>query len=73
VLKWLFATLLLQHTNRSQQAASRARRVISASLKVTQVVGDTCYTRCQCRRYSRVIQDVAQELCYTTFCSRCRW
>jgi len=40
-LGWLFAELLLQHPNRSQQAASGARRVMSASCAVTQGVGDT--------------------------------
>jgi len=35
-LGWLFAELLLQHPNRSQQAASGARRVMSASCEVTQ-------------------------------------
>jgi len=32
---------LLQHPSRSQQAASGARRVMSASCEVTQGVGDT--------------------------------
>jgi len=40
-LKWLFAMLLLQHLNRSQQVASRARHVMSSSYKVTPGVGDT--------------------------------
>jgi len=40
-LGWLFAELLLQHPNRSQQAASGARRMMSASCEVTQGVGDT--------------------------------
>jgi len=39
--RWLFATLLLQNPNRSQQAASRARRVMSAYREMTQGVGDT--------------------------------
>jgi len=37
---WLFATLLLQRPNRSQQAASGARRVMSAFCEVTRGVGD---------------------------------
>jgi len=43
-LGWLFATLLLQHPNRSQQAASGVRRVMLASCKVTQGVGGTWAT-----------------------------
>jgi len=39
-LGWLFAELLLQHANRSQQTASGVRRVMSASCEVTQGVGD---------------------------------
>jgi len=38
---WLFATLLLQHPNQSQQAASRVLRVMSAFCEATQGVGDT--------------------------------
>ena len=47
VLRWLFATLLFQHPNRSQQSAWRARLAISASCEVTRGVGDiwaTCPT-----------------------------
>jgi len=40
-LGWLFATLLLQHSSRSQQAASGARPVMLATCTVTQGVGDT--------------------------------
>ena len=43
-LGWLFAELLLQHPNRSQQAASVAQRVMSAPCEVTQGVGDTWAT-----------------------------
>ena len=43
-LRLLFTELLLQHPNRSQQAASGARRVMSASCKVTQGVGNTWAT-----------------------------
>ena len=45
--RWLFAQLLLQHPNRSQQAASGALHVMSTSCEVTQGVGDawaTCPT-----------------------------
>ena len=38
---WLLAELLLQHPNRSQQATSGARHVMSVSCEVTQGVGDT--------------------------------
>ena len=41
---WLLATLLLQHSNWSQQAASEVRRVILESCEVTQGVGDTWAT-----------------------------
>jgi len=44
-LKWLFAMLLLQHPNRSQQVVSRVWHVMSAFCKVTQGVGDT-WTTC---------------------------
>jgi len=40
-LGWLFVTLLLKHSNWSQQAASRVRRVMQASCEVTQGVGNT--------------------------------
>ena len=40
-LGWLFAELLLQHPNRSQEAASGVRRMMSASCEVTQGVGNT--------------------------------
>jgi len=40
-LGWLFATLLLQHPNQSQKAASGVRRVMPDSCEVTQGVGDT--------------------------------
>ena len=40
-LGWLFAELLLQHPIRSQQAASGARGVMSASCEVTLGVSDT--------------------------------
>ena len=40
----LFATLLLQYPNRSQQAAPGARRVMLASCEVTQGVGGTWAT-----------------------------
>ena len=40
-LGWLFAELLLQYPSQSQQAASGARRMMSASCEVTQGVGDT--------------------------------
>jgi len=43
-LRWLFATLLLQHPNGGQKSASRARRVMSAFCEVTQHVGDTWAT-----------------------------
>ena len=43
-LGWLFAPLLFQHPNRSQQAASGVRRVMSASCEMTQGVGDTWAT-----------------------------
>ena len=49
-LGWLFATLLLQHPNRSQKAASGARRVMSSSCEVTQDVSDTRAT-CPTPRY----------------------
>ena len=42
--RWLFAQLLLQHPNRSQQAASGALHVMSTSCEVTQGVGDTSAT-----------------------------
>jgi len=38
-LGWLFATLLLQRPNHSQQAASGVRRVMLSSCDVTQGVG----------------------------------
>jgi len=41
---WLFATLLLQHLNRSLQATSGAQCVMLASCEVTQGVGDTWAT-----------------------------
>jgi len=40
-LGWLFAEILPQNPNWSQQAASGARRVTSASCEVTQGVGST--------------------------------
>jgi len=40
-LCWMFATMLLQHPNGSQQGASRRRRVMSDSCEVTEDVGDT--------------------------------
>ena len=43
-LGWLFAMLLLQRPNRSQQAASGVRRVMSTCCEVTQGVGDTWAT-----------------------------
>jgi len=43
-LGWLFAELLLQYPSQSQQAASGARRMMSASCEVTQGVGDTWAT-----------------------------
>jgi len=43
-LGWLFAMLLLQHPNQSQQAASWVRWVMSASCEVTRGVGDTWAT-----------------------------
>ena len=42
---WVFAELLLQHPNRSQQAASGARRVMSTSCEVSQGLGDM-WTTC---------------------------
>ena len=44
VLRWLFAELLLQHPNRSQQASSRVRSVMSPSCEVTQGVSNTWAT-----------------------------
>jgi len=41
VVRWLFATLLLQHPSQSQQAASRVQRMMSAFCEVTQGVGST--------------------------------
>jgi len=43
-LRWLFADLLPQQPNRSLQAASGMRRVMSTSCEVTQGVGDTWAT-----------------------------
>jgi len=46
-LRWLFATLLLQHTSQSQQAGSGVRRVMSVFCEVTRSVGErwaTCPT-----------------------------
>ena len=40
-LGWLFATLLLQNSTQSQQAASRVRCVMIVSCEMAQGVGDT--------------------------------
>ena len=40
-IRWLFATLLLQHPSQSQQAASRAQSVMSTFCEVSRGVGDT--------------------------------
>jgi len=40
-LSWLFATLLFQHPNPSQQAASTVQSVILTFCEVTRGAGDT--------------------------------
>jgi len=41
VLEWLLAEVLFQHPSWSEQAASGARRVMSASCEVAQGIGGT--------------------------------
>jgi len=68
-LGWLFAELLLQRLNRSQQAASGARRVMSASCEVTQGVGDTCATCPTLFRFGSVMAAILKAECtHTMLC-----